>query len=117
LTSLTNVWFCRVDGITWENNGVGPGGANNHQFTLAGNTNLPSDYFNNFSDLGTVTLSGTGAQTVVAWASGTNVNNNISLQTATSLLGGWTDVPNTQGQSSITNDFGPGPMFFRLTGP
>jgi hypothetical protein len=106
-----------IDDYTWENNGVGPGGAQNHQFIMTGNTNLPADYFDGYADLGPVTVTGTGPQTVVAWASGTNANNSIQLQTTTNLLSGWTDVPNTQGQSSITNDFGPAPVFFRLIGP
>lgn len=104
-------------GLIWENNGVGPGGADNHQFMLAGNTNLPADFFNNYSNLGPLTITPEGAQTALAWAAGTNANNRIRLQTATNLLHGWSDVPGSVGQSSLTNDFGPGPMFFRLTGP
>ena len=105
-------------GLIWENNGVGPGGAANHQFSLNGDTNLPSDYFNNFADLGPVTIIGpTGGQTIVSWQSGTNVNNRMWLQSATSLSGAWSDVPNSTGQSSVTNNFGPAPVFFRVTGP
>src|SRR5579885_1875322 len=104
-------------GLIWENNGVCPGGAQNHQFTLSTSTNLPLDYFNNYQNLGPVQISGAPGQTVVFWASGTNVNNRIRLQKATNLLSGWSDVPNTQGVNSVTNDFGPGPVFFRLTGP
>lgn len=104
-------------GLTWENDGVGPGGAQNHQFVLNTATNLPADDFNDYSNLGPVTISGPVGQTVVSWASGTNANNRIQLQSATDLSSGWSNVANTQGQSSITNDFGPGTVFFRLTGP
>ena len=103
---------------SWEINGVGPNGADNRQFALNGATNLPGVYFNNYTNLGPVTISGSGAQTVLSWASGSNANNHIRLQNATNLLGGWVDVvPNTQGQSAVTNDFGTAPRFFRLIGP
>ncbi len=105
-------------GLTWENNGVGPGGAANHQFSLSGDTNLPSDYFNNYANLGPVTITGpAGGQTIVFWQSGTNANNRMWLQSAASLSGAWSDVPNSTGQSSVTNNFGPAPVFFRVTGP
>jgi hypothetical protein len=104
-------------GLIWENNGVGPNGAQNHQFMLNTATNLPADSFNNYTNLGPVTISGPVGQTVVSWASGTNANNRIQLQTTSNLSGGWNNVPNTQGQSSITNNFGPGPAMFRITGP
>ncbi|MGA2247625.1 MAG: hypothetical protein ABSH48_21775, partial [Verrucomicrobiota bacterium] len=83
-------------GLIWENNGVGPGGAQNHQFIL-NRTNLPMDYFNNYSNLGPLTISGPPGQIALYWAAGTNVNNLIWLQTATNLLGTWSDVPNSQG--------------------
>jgi hypothetical protein len=54
-----------IDGVTWENNGVGPGGANNRQFLLNTATNLPTDVFNNYTNLGPVTISGSGSQTVL----------------------------------------------------
>jgi len=115
--TVVNYKYTIDGGLIWENNGVGPGGAQNHQFTLSTSTNLPLDYFNNYQNLGPVQISGAPGQTVVFWASGTNVNNRIRLQKATNLLSGWSDVPNTQGVNSVTNDFGPGPVFFRLTGP
>ena len=103
--------------MTWENDGVGPGGAKNHQFVINTATNLPMDYFNNYRDLGPLFISQQGSQTTLTWPSGTNVNNRIRLQNSADLLSNWSDVPNTQGQSSITNDFGIGPQFFRLIGP
>jgi hypothetical protein len=116
-----NYKYAMNQGITansWEMDGVGPGGAQNRQFAMpASATNLPGDYFNNYMDLGPVNISGSGAQTVLAWPSGTNANNHIRLQTSTNLLGGWVDVPNTQGQSAVTNNFGTAPRFFRLIGP
>ena len=104
-------------GITWENNGVGPGGAMNHQFMLAGNTNLPTDWFNNWNNLGPLVISQQGNQTGLSWPSGTNSANQIQLQTSTNLLTGWTDVPGTQGLMGVTNDFGGQALYFRITGP
>jgi hypothetical protein len=78
---------------------------------------LPTDYFDDYSDLGPLTVAASGTQMGLTWASGTNANNNIWLQASTNLSSGWTNVDNTQGQSAFTNDFGPGPVFFRLTGP
>ncbi len=104
-------------GLMWENDGVGPAGAKNHQFVINTATNLPMDYFNNYRDLGPLFISQQGSQTTLTWPSGTNVNNRIRLQNSTNLLSGWSDVPATQGQSSATNDFGIGPQFFRLIGP
>jgi hypothetical protein len=108
-----------ISANSWEMDGVGPGGAQNRQFAMpASATNLPGDYFDNYLNLGPVTISGSGAQTVLSWASGSNANNHIRLQNATNLLGGWVDVvPNTQGQSAATNNFGTAPRFFRLIGP
>ena len=96
---------------------VGPGGANNHQFILPASTNLPMDNFDNYADLGPLALSHSSSQTIVTWASGTNVNNHIRLQTSTNLLNGWSDVPNTTGVGGATNNFGNGSVYFRLTGP
>jgi hypothetical protein len=104
-------------GLIWENNGVGPGGAQNHEFLLNTATNLSVDHFNNYSDLGPVTISGPVGQTALSWASGTNVNNRIRLQSTTNLLSGWSDVSGAAGQSAITNDFGAGKVFFRLVAP
>ena len=115
--TVVNYKYTLNGGLVWENDGVGPGGAQNHQFTLTGDTNLPTDYFNNYSNLGPLNISEAGAQTILSWASGTNANNRIRLQNSTNLLTGWTDVANTQGRSSITNNFGNGPNFFRLIGP
>jgi hypothetical protein len=115
--TLINYKYDLNGGLTWENDGVGPGGAQNRQFTLIGVTNLPGDNFNNYVDLGPVNISRSGVQTALSWVSGTNAPNHIRLQNATNLLGGWVDVPNTQGQSGVTNNFGPGSQFFRLIGP
>ena len=117
LGTTVNYKYTLNAGLVWENNGVGPGGANNHQFMQSGNTNLPADYFNNVANLGPITISQSGTQTVLYWASGTNVNNRIRLQSAASLTGTWSDIPAAQGQSAITNNFGSGPVFIRLVGP
>jgi hypothetical protein len=120
--TTVNYKYAMNEGISansWEMDGVGPGGAQNRQFAMpASATNLPGDYFDNYLNLGPVTISGSGAQTVLSWASGSNANNHIRLQNATNLLGGWVDVvPSTQGKSAATNNFGTAPRFFRLIGP
>lgn len=104
-------------GLIWENNGVGPGGAQNHQFVLNASTNLPADYFNNYSNLGPLTISNAGDQTILFWSTGTNANNTMRLQSAGSLPGTWSDIAITPGQSSVTNESGAGPAFFRLIWP
>jgi hypothetical protein len=103
-------------GLLWENNGVGPGGAQDHECVL-NNTNLPMDYFNNYYNLGPLTISGPAGQTVLSWASGTNANNRMWLQQATNLFSGWSDISGSAGLNSFTNDFGRGPVYFRITGP
>jgi hypothetical protein len=122
--TVINYKYAMNQGIapnSWEMNGVGPGGGNNRQFMLpAGSvTNLPGDYFNNYSNLGPVTISvgAGGGSNVLSWASGTNTSNHIRLQNSASLSGSWTDVPNTQGQGSVTNNGGFGPTFYRLIAP
>lgn len=104
-------------GLTWENNGVGPGGAANRQFMLAGNTNQPADWYNNWNNLGPVLISQQGHQTALVWPSGTNSANQIQLQTSTNLLTGWSDVPGTQGTIGYTNVFSAPATYFRITGP
>jgi len=114
--SVVNYKYTVNGTILWENDGVGPGGAQNHQFELL-TTNLPLDHFNNYTDLGPVDISLSGNQAGLTWASGSNANNHIRLQNSTNLQSGWTDVPNTQGIGAVTNNFGDGSQFFRLIGP
>ena len=78
---------------------------------------MPADYFNNFTNLGLLFVSQSGTQTTVTWPSGANANNLMWLQGSTNLSSGWSDIPNTQGQSSTTLDIAPGAMFFRLSFP
>lgn len=115
--TTVNYKYTLDGGLVWENNGVGPGGAQNHQFVLNSNTNLPADFFNDYSNLGPLLISGQGGQTGLIWPSGTNAANRIQLQTSTNLSAGWSNVPGTQGLAAYTNNFGAGPIFFRLTGP
>ena len=98
---------------SWEGN-VGPGGGQNRQFVLLGNTNLALDFFNNLTNLGPITISNSADGQVLRWTAGTN----IRLQSVNNLGEQWTDVPNTQGQGSVTNQ-SPGTLhqFFRLIGP
>jgi hypothetical protein len=115
--TTVNYKYTLNGGLLWEGN-VGAGGSANRQFILQDvATNLPTDYFNNVSNLGPLYVSQSGSQTILNWPAGTNVNSSIRVQSSASLLGGWTDIANTQGQSSVTNTFGPGPVYFRLVGP
>jgi len=100
-----------INGSTWE--------GNNRSFILASTNAVtqPLAYYNNVNNLGPIYLSQSGSQTALTWPAGTNVNSSIRVQSSTNLLHGWLDVPNTQGQSSITNNFGPKSVFFRLVGP
>ena len=97
---------------SWETNGVGPNGADNRQFVLNGDTNLPVDFFNNIDNLGALSISSSSGGQILNWSAGPNIH----LQSSTNLLDGWMDVPDSQGQSSITNNSGSGAMFFRLIG-
>jgi hypothetical protein len=115
--TTVNYKYTLNGGLLWENDGVGPAGARNRQFVLNTSTNLPMDYFNNHRDLGPLYISRAGSQTTLSWPAGTNVNNRIRLQSAPGLTGSWTDVPNSLGQATVTDDFGAGPVYFRLIGP
>ena len=110
--------FSSLPNSGWENPNVGPGGISDRQFVFPNEaTNLPMDSFNNLTDLGPLYISGSGAQTIVSWPYGTNAGNTIRLQSSTTMLSGWAEVPNTQGQSSVTNNPSTGTMFFRLIWP
>jgi hypothetical protein len=100
-----------INGSTWE--------AANRSFTLASTNPVaqPLAFFNNATNLGPLYIGKSGSQTTLNWPAGTNVNNTVRVQSSSSLLHGWSDVPNTQGQSSATGNFGSGPVFFRLVGP
>lgn len=103
---------------SWENNGVGPGGANNRQFVLPTvATNLPVDYFNNLFNFGPLDISGSGAQSMLSWPYGANPNNTIRLQSSTNPASGWSDVPHTEGQGLATVDSSSNAAYFRLIGP
>jgi hypothetical protein len=101
-------------GLIWENNNVGPGGAQNRTFPLASAaTNLPGDYFNNYTNLGTVTISNGAGYSTIRWPrSGTR----IRLQNTTSMDAAWTDVPNTLGSNNVTLPVS-GKNFYRVKGP
>jgi hypothetical protein len=109
-----NYKYTMNGGVTWENNNVGPGGGQNRQFVMPTTaTNLPAVDFNNFADLGTLSVSNSAAgQATVTWTGGTR----ITLQDATVLGAGWLDVPNTLGSNSVTLSTS-GTKFFRLKGP
>jgi hypothetical protein len=111
-----NYKYAMNEGIplnSWETNGVGPNGANNRQFVLNSATNLPVDFFNNINSLGALFINNSSGSQILNWTAGSNIH----LQSSTNLLSGWIDVPNSQGQSSVTNTPASGTMFFRLTGP
>lgn len=110
-----NYKFVLNSGGTWENNGVGPNGANDRQFIFTNLTTvLPDVYFNNLGNLGALTISPVSAgQVTVNWTAGPL----IRLQTNAPLTGTWGDVSGTLGAGSATVNVGPANTYFRLIGP
>ena len=110
-----NYKFVLNGGGTWENNGVGPNGANDRQFIFTNMpTVLPDVYFNNLGNLGNLTIGpATAGHVTVNWTAGPL----IRLQTNAVLLGTWVDVPGTTGASSANVGVGADETFFRLIGP
>src|SRR6185369_363576 len=106
--------FTRNGGAAWENNGVGPGGAQNRQFTFTNSaTGLDQVYFNNISNLGTVAVTNvSGKELTLAWTGAPFVR----LQSSTSLSGTWLDVDNTLGNSTVTVTNNTAMRYFRLIG-
>jgi hypothetical protein len=115
--TTVNYKYAIDGGFSWENDGLGPNGAQNRQFVMSGATNLPAEFYNNQKDLGPLVITRVGNETALQWDSGTNINNRIRLEKSSALAGGWTEITEAQGQSGITNDFGTAPVFFRLIGP
>ena len=106
-----------IDGQTlWENNNVGPGGGQNRQFIVPTtvSTNLGQDFFNNYANLGTLSVSNNHAgQAIIKWPMpGTR----IRLQSSGNLGGAWTDVANTLGSNSATVTIS-GQTMYRVKGP
>lgn len=101
-------------GARWESDGVGPSGNRNRILTMPETAlELPTAFFNNLDNLGTISMARTNDdQLVLSWAPGWR----IRLQTAPSPNGPWSDVPDTQGVDSATVGIS-GTAFFRLTGP
>ena len=101
-------------GSIWEDNNVGPGGAQNREFVMPTTaTNLPGVDFNNLADLGLLSISNSAAgQVTINWTGGTR----IRVQEAPILGAGWLDVTNTQGSNSATVNIS-GKNNFRLIGP
>ena len=113
--SAVNYKFVLNGGGTWENNGVGPNGANDRQLIFANvATVLPDVHFNNLGNLGSLTnTTPSGGLINVSWAGGPL----IRLQTNSSLTGVWVDVPGSQGVNAIDVDATGSPLYFRLIGP
>lgn len=113
--SAVNYKFVLNGGGTWEENGVGPNGANDRQFTFPDTATVLADvYFNNLGNLGTVTNSApSGGMVTVSWAGGPL----IRLQTNSTVTGVWGDVPGTLGLSTIDLPASAGGGYFRLIGP
>jgi hypothetical protein len=110
-----NYKFVLNGGGTWENNGVGPNGANDRQMIFTNlATVLPDVHFNNLDNLGALTISPpSGGQVTVNWTAGPL----IRLQTNAPLTGTWGDVPGTLGASSAIVPSGTANTYFRLVGP
>jgi hypothetical protein len=95
-------------GSTWESTG-------NRSYVLqtTNATTLPLAFFNNVSNLGTVSIGPiSGSMATLSWPAGTNVR----LQSSTNLTS-WQDVPGTLGQSSAEVSTTPSMQVFRLIGP
>lgn len=112
--AAVNYKFVLNGGGTWEDNGVGPGGANDRQFAFPDSaTALPDVFFNNLGNLGPITNSPpSGGLINVSWAGGPF----IRLQTNSAPTGVWVDVPGSQGLSAIDVEAG-APLYLRLIGP
>jgi len=96
-----------MDGGTWES-------GDNRAFTLASSAQtLPVAYFNRLDNLGALSITVVGDQATVSWTAGPYVR----LQSASNLAGTWADVPDSQGQSSMTFAVEKGAKLFRLAGP
>jgi hypothetical protein len=114
--ATVNYKFTRNGGAAWENNGVGPGGAQNRQFTFTNSaTGLEQVFFNNISNLGTVAVTNvSGKELTLAWTGAPFVR----LQSSTSLSSGiWQDVDDTLGNSTVTVTNNTAMRYFRLIGP
>jgi hypothetical protein len=113
--SAVNFKYTLNGGGTWENNGVGPGGANDRQLIFANSAiTLPDVFFNNVSNLGPLTNTPpSGGLVNVSWAPGPL----IRLQTNSILTGVWVDVPGSLGLGAIDVDATASPLYFRLIGP
>ncbi len=112
--STVNYKFVLNNGGRWERDGLGPGGAQNRQFTF---TNvpiaLPTVFFDGTNDLGSLRV--VSVQTnhlTLNWVAGPKVR----LQSSADL-NTWIDVPDTQGEGSATLPMTPQRQFFRLIGP
>jgi hypothetical protein len=110
-----NYKFTLNNGATWENNGVGPNGANDRQFIFTNVTTvLPDVYFNNLGNLGALAISPVNVgQVTVSWTAGPL----IRLQTNAAPMGVWADVDGTLGGSSAIFNINGGGLYFRLIGP
>jgi hypothetical protein len=104
---LVSYKFELNSGVTWES-------INNRQFampTVAGN--LPTSYWNDVANLGTLTISNSGGgQATLSWTGGARTR----LQSSSNLSAGWTDVPNTQGSNSASVNI-TGHNSYRVIGP
>jgi hypothetical protein len=109
-----NYKFVMNSGATWENNGVGPGNANDRQFIFTNAvTALSGVFFNNLGDLGALSITNVSGKLLsLSWTGGPN----IRLQSA-ATLGAWQDVDNTAGLSTTTVTNDTAAKYLRLIGP
>jgi hypothetical protein len=98
-----------IDGVTWET-AVG-----DRAFNLADSAqSLAPVFWNNVDDLGLITTTSLGGNQVRA--SWTPVPL-ARLQISTGLPAGWSDVPNTTGESNAVVNLTADETYFRLIGP
>lgn len=105
-----------INGQTlWENNNVGPNGGQNRQFVVPGitTTNLGQDYFDNYANLGTLSVSNHAGQAILKWPL---AGSRTRLQSSSNPAAGWTDVANTLGSNTATVPIS-GQAIYRVKGP
>lgn len=98
-----------LNGTTWESTA-------NKTFVVPSttSTNLPLDYFNNYVNLGTLSVSNNHAgQAIIKWP---RSGSRIRLQSSGNLGGAWTDVANTLGSNTATVTIS-GQTMYRTKGP
>ncbi len=112
--ATVNYKFVLNNGVRWERDGLGPGGAQNRQFTFTNQPiALPMVFFDGTNDLGSINIESVETNHITLnWLAGPKVR----LQSSPDL-NSWDDVPGSQGEASATLPMTNAHRFFRLIGP